>query len=46
MNDDDQYFETTDLGLSTTIVTLGFRLHSLDRSNPSRVNLSFAEKTS
>jgi len=41
MNDDDQYFETTDLGLSTTIVTLGFRLHSLDRSNPSRVKFVF-----
>lgn len=44
MNDEDQYFETTDLGLGTTILTLGFTLDSLDRSNPSRVRFVFKKK--
>lgn len=35
------YFETTDLGLAATIVTLGYELESLDRDNPSRVRFVF-----
>lgn len=44
MDDENQYFETTDLGLGTTIVTLGFTLDSLDRSNPSRVRFIFRKQ--
>lgn len=44
MSNENQYFETTDLGLGTTIVTLGFTLDSLDRSNPSRVRFIFRKQ--
>ena len=32
---------TTDLGLASTLVTLGFLLERLDRGNPSRVQFVF-----
>lgn len=44
MDDEDKYFETTDLGLATTLVTQGFSLHSLDRNNPHRVRFVFQKE--
>ena len=41
MKNEEDYFETTDLGLATTIATLGFELDSLDQSNLNRVKFIF-----
>lgn len=41
MDNEKHLFETTDLGLATTLVTLGFELESLDRDNPTRVRFLF-----
>ena len=38
----DQYFETSDLGLATALVTFGYPLEALDRNDPHRVVFSFA----
>lgn len=44
MNNTEHLFETTDLGLATTLVTLGYELDSLDRDNPTRVRFLFKRR--
>lgn len=48
MNKDEirsDFFETSDLPLATTLAVLGFSLHHLDASNPSRVRFFFNKTT-
>ncbi len=37
-----EYYQTSDFCLATTLVALGFQIISMDRSNPKRVNFNFS----
>ena len=39
-----QNFSTYDLGLSTVLVTLGYKLLELDKTNPKKVRFVFKEE--
>lgn len=43
-NSDDDVFTTYDLGLSTALLTIGYKLQNLDRSNGRRVLFVFEHK--
>jgi len=38
-----EYYQTSDFCLATTLTSLGFQTIGLDRSNPKRVNFSFSD---
>lgn len=38
-----QHFSTYDLGLATVLVTLGYKLLKLDKTNPKKVRFVFKE---
>lgn len=39
-----QIFSTYDLGLATVLITLGYKLLKLDKTNPKKVRFVFKEK--
>lgn len=39
-----QYFSTYDLGLATVLVTLGYKLLKLDKTNPKKVRFVFKQE--
>ncbi len=40
---EDQYYNTTDMGLSALLLTLGFKLIVIDKTNPKRATFIFPE---
>ncbi len=44
LDDTGNYFYSWDLGISATLITLGFELISLDRQNPQKVLFIFKKK--
>ena len=39
-----QHFSTYDLGLATVLITLGYKLLKLDKTNPKKVRFVFKEE--
>jgi len=39
-----QHFSTYDLGLATVLITLGYKLLKLDKTNPKKVRFIFRQK--
>lgn len=44
LTDNNNYFYTYDLGCSAALISLGFELISLDRSNPRKVQFVLCQK--
>lgn len=40
-----EYYQSSDFCLVSTLVSLGFSVSNLDRSNPQRINFNFTDTT-